>query len=418
MPRPPLPIGDHGHISRRQTTPGHWVASCRVRDSDGHARQVTAAGDTGAKAERALVASLKDRARGASGTSGEITADSTVADLADAWMAERVLAGKLDKQTHDRDQSLVRTKIVPHLGRRKLREVTPGSVDRLLRAVSATTPTQARKAQTVLKGMFALAVRLDAIRSSPTRDLGALPVPPKKAVRALAADERQAARQAVQEWRTAPDEDGHKPSGPRPTALLADYLELSLGTGIRIGEVLGLLWSDLDLDAASPTLKVTGTLVQRKGEGLVRKPKLKGKYGYRVIYLPPFVLETLNRRLADRRPGEIRVFATRKGTYVSPSNLRSQWRAVREGAGLDWVTPHSFRKTVATHLEAGAGLEAASQQLGHGSSTITAVYYVEAKPRVAPDMGELLEELAPPALTVYSPLSTKSDAKQPKQLER
>lgn len=410
MARPPLPIGDHGRISRREATPGHWVASCRVRDSDGQTRKVTAGGETGAKAERALVASLKDRARGASGTSGEITADSTVADLADAWMIERVLEGKLDKQTHDRDESLVRTKILPHLGRRKLREVTPGSVDRLLRAAAAKTPTQARKAKTVLTKMFAMAVRLDAIHSSPTRDLGPLPVPPRKAVRALAADERQAARQAVQEWRTATDVDGHKPSGPRPTGLLADYLEVSLGTGLRIGEVLGLLWSDLDLDAASPTLELTGTLVQRKGDGLVRKPKLKGKYGYRVIYLPPFVVEALHRRLAVRRPGDVQVFATRKGTFVSPSNLRSQWRAVREAAGLDWVTPHTFRKTVATHLEASAGLAAASQQLGHGSETITETYYVEAKPRVAPDMGDLLEELAPPALTVYSPLSTKSDA--------
>jgi integrase len=41
-------------------------------------------------------------------------------------------------------------------------------------------------------------------------------------------------------------------------------------------------------------------------------------------------------------------FASRRGTWLSPQNVRRQWRQARKDTGLEWVTPHTFRKTVAT----------------------------------------------------------------------
>ena len=46
-------------------------------------------------------------------------------------------------------------------------------------------------------------------------------------------------------------------------------------------------------------------------------------------------------------------------------------------AGLDWVSPKTIRKTVATAIYSADGLDNASQQLGHSEVGVTAKHYVQ-----------------------------------------
>jgi integrase len=87
------------------------------------------------------------------------------------------------------------------------------------------------------------------------------------------------------------------------------------------------------------------------------------------------------------------VFATRNGKWMTPNQLRTQWRQARKDAGLQWVTPHSFRRTVATLLDRKVDTRTAAAQLGHTSETITAAYYIE-KAQLAPDASQVLQELS------------------------
>ena len=48
---------------------------------------------------------------------------------------------------------------------------------------------------------------------------------------------------------------------------MADIIDLMLATGCRIGEILALRWSDLDLDGDLPTLTVSGTIKTETGTG-------------------------------------------------------------------------------------------------------------------------------------------------------
>ncbi len=66
---------------------------------------------------------------------------------------------------------------------------------------------------------------------------------------------------------------------------------------------------------------------------------------------------------------------------------------IREDTGLDWVTPHTFRKTVATLISERVDADTASQQLGHASPAITREFYIS-KPAIAADVAHILEELA------------------------
>jgi integrase len=65
------------------------------------------------------------------------------------------------------------------------------------------------------------------------------------------------------------------------------------------------------------------------------------------------------------------VFPTRNGTWQQVNNVERRWRQIRHGTDLDWVTPHTFRKAVATLISERVGTETASQQLGHSSPAIT-----------------------------------------------
>jgi integrase len=69
--------------------------------------------------------------------------------------------------------------------------------------------------------------------------------------------------------------------------------------------------------------------------------------------------------------------------------VRRQWREARKDTGLDWVTPHTFRKTVATLIDRKADTRTASEQLGHSKEDLTAAYYID-KAAIAPDVSNVL----------------------------
>jgi integrase len=112
--------------------------------------------------------------------------------------------------------------------------------------------------------------------------------------------------------------------------------------------------------------------------------------------LPDFAAVVLRRRqaAAQQNPNDA-VFPTRKGTWQQVNNVERRWRQIRKDTGLDWRTPHTFRKTVATLISERVDTETASQQLGHSSPAITREFYIS-KPAIATDVAHVLDELARP----------------------
>jgi len=112
--------------------------------------------------------------------------------------------------------------------------------------------------------------------------------------------------------------------------------------------------------------------------------------------LPDFASEVLRRRQAAARenPNDA-VYSTRNGTWQQVNNVERRWRQIRKDAGLEWVTPHTFRKTVATMISERVDAETAFRQLGHSSPAITREFYIS-KPAIAGDVAHVLEELARP----------------------
>ncbi|MBQ0895670.1 site-specific integrase [Micromonospora sp. U56] len=385
MARPELPIGTWGKIRTQKLGPNRFRARARFRDYDGKTRDIEATDTTGPAAERALKVKLRDRT---TPNDDEITRETRVSRLAELWIEEITTEERIAPQTIQRYETSVRTAILPALGNLRIREASVGRLDRFLRDIAKDRPSAAKGAKVVLSQMFALAVRHGAIPTNPVRDTGRLRKPRRKVV-ALTDENLQAVRTAIRDWqRPVPG----KP-GPRHTGDLADIVDLMLATGARIGEILALRWEDLDLAAERPTLTICGTLVFVKGQGFFRQPWTKSDAGYRMIVLPRFAVGMLLARklVAADNPHDA-IFASRRGTWLSPNNVRRQWRQARADTDLSWVTPHTFRKTVATLIKEETDTKSASAQLGHSSEEVTDTYYI-AKPVQAPDVSEILERL-------------------------
>ena len=89
------------------------------------------------------------------------------------------------------------------------------------------------------------------------------------------------------------------------------------------------------------------------------------------------------------------IFFSRNHTPLTTNNVRRRLRNILSEAGIKGVTPHSFRRTVATVLDRAGGAELAAEMLGHTSSKITKQHYIEPDENVNPVTAEILESLAP-----------------------
>ncbi|AXH47260.1 integrase [Gordonia phage DelRio] len=406
MARPPMPIGTWGKIKREEIAAGRWQASARYRDYDGLTRKVKRFGKTGAAAERALLEALRDRAKPTT-AADEITRDTTIADLAQLWIDKRVAEDNLSDGTLDNYRDLIRVHIVPGLGGVRVGEATVGRLDKFIRAIPGTTSS--RHCRVVLSGMMTLAAQHDAVDRNPVRDT-TIRTEQRKPTRAMTLDELQRLRIRIATW------SGSNNAGPKRGLDVPDLFDVIAGTGTRIGEILAIRWQDIawpqpvvvdGVEMVVPgTLTVCGT-INKRGE---RQPWTKSHASHRILTLPDFAIAALRRQQARELPtDQDLVFPSRSGGPRTTHNTRRQLRDARrlvvvradgqpDGAPdeFEWVTPHVFRKTVATIVENENDMETAAGQLGHASPDITRVHYVQ-RAAMAPDVRNALNLLAPVA---------------------
>jgi integrase len=125
---------------------------------------------------------------------------------------------------------------------------------------------------------------------------------------------------------------------------------------------------------------VRAAAIRVKGQGLVIKTT-KTDAGTRTLVLPQWCVAMLRRRagalalsegVTNGRP----VFPAPLDGWRDPPNRQADPREAFANAGFDWVTPHVFRKTVATVMDqAGLTSRAVAAQLGHANMSMTSDVY-------------------------------------------
>jgi integrase len=157
---------------------------------------------------------------------------------------------------------------------------------------------------------------------------------------------------------------------PARTMVLVGVL-----TGLRVGEILGLRWRDVDFSSGEIRVE------QACYRGLIGTPKTKNSR--RTLPMPDFLKDELKRLSEKSASGEHLVFQTRNGTPFSDTNLlHRHLKPVGRKLGIPWLNWHTLRRTHATLFQlAGGTLREAQAQLGHSKMSTTLEIYTISIPQ-------------------------------------
>jgi len=388
MSRQRLTIGTFGEIGHLVSPSGRVVARARYRDWDGKTRLVQATGDTRKSAERALKAKLAERSL-FQPSSSTLTPDSPFPDLVAYWLEDLELEDRLSKRTLQLYERNMQTLVLPVFGNLTLREIGVARCDHFLKQLAKQSYNRAKQARVVLRLALGLAVRHEVLPRNPMDHVSRLRRP-ASTPNALTPAEVNAIRTAIALW-----EAGRSISGPKPDGQLGAIVEVMLGTSARIGEVLAIRRRDIDIAGAPPSIRISGTIVSHRGEPTIRQDHPKTPRSRRTVAIPSFTAEAVRRRLSvlgDRSPDAL-LFCSREGTPLTTNNVRRQLRHVLELAGITGVTPHMFRRTVATAISEQADVTLAAELLGHTDPRITIQHYIRRNEMVNPATAALLEQV-------------------------
>jgi integrase len=350
-----------GHLVER--SPGHWAIVISVRDPATGKRKRQwhpfRGTKTEAKAERIrLIAAMN------AGTAVEPT-KVTVANFVRARVDQWEAAGDIAAKTAQRYRQLIENQMAPHLGAKPLQKLSRLDVEAwhtVLRNGGLAART-IRQAHRVLGKALSEAERDTLVAKNVCR-------------------QQRAPKVAHSEMTIVQDVPGFvdKLRGSRLYILAT----VALFTGMRLGEILALRWSRIDLDRG--VIEVREALEETKAFG-VRFKAPKSKAGRRDVTLPDILVDvlrehrkaTLELRLQlglGKLPPDALLFANLEGQPQRPSNVSSDWGDFAQRIGIPEITFHALRHTHASQLIAqGVDIVTISQRLGHAKPNITLATY-------------------------------------------
>ena len=293
---------------------------------------------------------------------------------------------KLRPSTFKTSQGFLKNHIKPQIGGIPLADLTSldlqrfykhlldgGRVDRIEAKKKPTglAPKTVRNIHQMIGSAYNLAMEQKLVTRNPTQGC-ALPKVEHKEMKTLTADQLSAFFQEA-----------------RDSGVFALYY-IDLTTGLRRGELLGLKWSDIDLEKGD--LRVQRQIGRIDGK-IIEMP-LKTKNAYRTLPLSADAISVLMQQ--RRKTGNSEwVFPSPTGGPMSPDSVLHMLHRVLKRAGLPKVRFHDLRHTFATlALQNGVDIKTVSGMLGHFSAGFTLDTYAHvttsAKREAAKTMGNLL----------------------------
>ena len=282
----------------------------------------------------------------------------TLPEAVELFFTEREQKRKLKESTVSRYRYMVRRYIQPQLGAAPLYTLTEERVAAFYQRLQGQglSPKSARDAGVLLRAILRTATKRGCFCTGINAEL---PVCKKRQVEIFT--EPEIVRLAH-----------HIVDEPDLTGL---GILLALNSGLRLGELCALRWSDIDLHAGFLRVEREVQRLYEKGctKLIVQPPKSESSL--RRIPLPADILSLL----AAHKPKTAGSVCLLTGTAapLEPRTMQNRYRALLKRAGVPYRNFHALRHTYATRcIEQNVDVKSVSEMLGHSDVRITLQTYV------------------------------------------
>jgi len=296
----------------------------------------------------------------------------TVAEYLQQWLESK--KPNVAPRTYESYEMIISTHLIPSLGHINLSKLQPLAVEQYknekLKAKKSNRTVQYHLS--ILNQAMKAAVRLRLISYNPVEAVDK-PRVQKRPAKFLTPKQVDILLEAAKGKREYP------------------AIFFALHTGMRLGEVLGLLWENVNLN--EKIIHVRKQLQYIKGVGIELQDILKTSSSYRTITISSEVIALLKSlsKISDY------VFCIPKGPHAGkpydPTNFDNRFKEIIAETGLN-ITPHSLRHTHASLLlAAGEQLNVVQERLGHERASTTSDIYAHVLPNSQKKSAELFEQI-------------------------
>lgn len=276
----------------------------------------------------------------------------TFKDYAEQWYTT-AKEPFITEKTKELYRTMLTAHMYPSLGELHVRDIRAAHVRALFAGMSHLSSAYRSRVRSVLRAIFDAAIEDQIILRSPVPQSLRFSGERKRPSHPLTTEQEK-------ELLGADDLDAYP------------FIYIALHTGMRRGEVLGLMWKDIDFKAQ--VIHVRRHLVDDRHGRIELVPGAKTEAGVRDIPMPAPLIAYLKR--LKRESASVYVLSDKGGGPVSVIKLQTMFKAVNKRFAFH-VTPHMLRHTYVTRLFESGHLDIKQIQrvAGHADPSTTLGLY-------------------------------------------
>jgi len=284
-------------------------------------------------------------------TAGEIT----FAEAADEWLVNHAEVRKAPSSVA-MDRQMLRDNILPCFGTKRLSRITPEMIEGLIKDLRLTGIKDAtiNRNLELVRTIFNYCLKRQKVLYNPMVAVGLLKIQEPPVVFWTLSEAHQFLEFVEKKYRESSSD-------------LPFLYKFALNTGMRLGEILGLSWHEVDIPNRLITVRSSFDSYQGKIKETTKGRKI------RHVPINSSILDELAHRKAHRT-GEL-VFSTISGNPKHRSNVTHYFQKACEEAGVKKIRFHDLRHTYASHFMMNGGeIYLLKEILGHSDMKTTERY--------------------------------------------